>query len=151
MIFCPVIILKLTSAASRLPAHLFLSPGDETSGIPIQKDRGNAPSPFCSHGKPTAYGGRKQNSLVRHWTDSGPPIFFIYITLKCHPSHCQGLGLFHEFETGKRQTFIHMGTFMSNGNQTVVRETFHRIGVPERYQSTGWVQFCNEFSAFPVT
>jgi len=47
-------------------------------------------------------------------------------------SGCQGPALFQETDTTKRQTYIHMATYMSNGSQTVVRETFHRIGVTEK-------------------
>jgi len=140
MISCPIIILKSTSVADRLPAHLFLSPapceyGDEaTSGIPVEKDRGNASSPFCSHGNPTAYGGGKQNtgsSLIRF-----RPLFYLHY-FKMSPfaenkSGCQGPVLFQEIATTKRQTFIHMATFMSNGGKNVVREPFHRIGVTEK-------------------
>lgn len=49
----------------------------------------------------------------------------------------QGPLLFHESETTERQTVIHMGAFMGNGTQTVVRE-------PGKFQSAVWVQIFNE-------
>lgn len=60
-------------------------------------------------------------------------------------SGCQGPVLFHEIDTTKQQTFIHMAAFMSNGTQTVVREPFHRISVIEKSsERSGYIQFCNE-------
>jgi len=132
--------IKIDFSSRQTPSSPFLSPapcdaGDEaTSGIPLEKDRGNASSPFCSHGNPTAYGGGKQNtgsSLIRF-----RPLFYLHY-FKMSPfaenkSGCQGPILFQEIDATKRQTFIHMAAFMSNGSQIVVREPFHRIGVTEK-------------------
>lgn len=143
MISCPIIILKSTSVADRLPAHLFPSPapcdaGDEaTSGIPLEKDRGNVSSPFCSHGNPTAYGSGSGKQNTGPSLNRFRPLFYLHY-FKMSPfaenkSGCQGPVLFHEIYTTKRQTFLHMAAFMSNGIHTVVREPFHRIGVTEKF------------------